>query len=528
MDGTWNNALGIRGFALEDLTIEGNTRLANPSLNIGLGGTFHIGEKEVSLAAILPATPNITTLAFRGKVNSIGIYDYLLCANKLIETAAKLANRKPIQIPLEKLSIPNIRMENVDINIAPAGGSSELGIEDGLGFKGQLYINKRKLSETSLRVSDGGVFIKQNIARIKLGSLSLTSADGEKGPFLDMALTSDLKKNHFNLSGKANLLGLSRTLEIQISRDGYYFAFTDKVFDLFKAHVQALMKMDLKNPDFFVYGEFEGNLREKLNGFIRGDLKNRLGRIKEKLGPAKEEADRRLKDAEDKVRRTRDKVRGLDRKIRHEEKRMERKLRGPNRKLDSALRKVRDRKGRERSAYRKYKNARRVKKAFYRAKYTAAKTSRKAAEKVLHAAKRVVNRIAKKFHPKIIALKTARAAANGALTVAEKFLQGIRKSNDHLLSAVNKINLLKPADILTNPALFNIDKVSFEGDLGELKHIKSPRLDIKYTFMGKEHGLKLQVDLSKPASVAREMGKKILKNVQAKLMKNVKGRLLGL
>lgn len=516
MNGTWNNALGIKGFAMEDIVLSGETALAKANLSIGMGGTFYIGSKKVELAAILPATPNVSSLAFKASLNSIGLKDILDMTSKMME---KATGKK---IPMGKVPVGNIEFRNLAVSFAPAGGSETVGIEEGISFQGALYINNKLISDTYFKSSTEGIFIKQNIAAFKLGPLEVTGGPGmeKQGPLIDLALTSDLAQNHMIFSGGVKLFGVLAAVTFEFQEKEVFLKGQLKLFKLYEAKIEGSMNLDPKNLNFYAKIELESNFAEEMNKLVNTHLKDKMEEINKKLEKKKNDATAKINHAQDKLDQEKDKVRKLNDQIKDAEEDMRKKMEPLNHALSKAIENLNHLKEKEKKTWEEYKKAKKIKKPKEWAEHAAVKTKRVAAQKVMEAAQKSANFMMVKLNPKVVGLKTAKNTALLALTAAEKYLEVVKVAQRETLEAFQAVNdgIVKGADFITSGGLFNLNKASFEGEIGKMAGGAEIEVQADFVFLKKHYNKKFKASIKDPVKMAKDLAKKIFEDIKDKIL----------
>ncbi|MFC1744729.1 tectonin domain-containing protein [Candidatus Riflebacteria bacterium] len=262
MEGMWENPFNITGLSVGDVTLKAKIVLSTMSPAFGMGGTIHLGSKEVSLAAVIPVSQNVSSAAFKGSINEIGFQDLIL-----------LAAAMDSFVKSDKLPIKNIGLRNVSVSIA-AVADDDLGIDQGVTVKGDLDLVAKKLAFVNVNVSkESGIIAMGSVKNLKLGPLSLTG-DGmdrkkgtkDDGAVVDIAL--NLLDQHFFIHGKGKILGIVRELKVLVEKLGMGFKFTDKIFNLYQADVEVKGALDVSKPEFYVKAQLKTDFFGALENLV--------------------------------------------------------------------------------------------------------------------------------------------------------------------------------------------------------------------------------------------------------------------
>ena len=134
VDQPWRDAFGIHGMNMSNVLLEIRyERQQNgiPSTLIGLAGDLQFGRQLVSVTGGLQSRAGLTTAFLKGSINSLHRDDLVQLVN---------AMSKPGQPQIDAQVLPSFEIRDAAFTFAPSGGSDLLGIESGVGVKGELII----------------------------------------------------------------------------------------------------------------------------------------------------------------------------------------------------------------------------------------------------------------------------------------------------------------------------------------------------------------------------------------------------
>lgn len=232
-----NNAFGVTGFDINEVTLlldidtvkspvpSGGANTADPTaavptFGLGLSASMDIGDKEVMIAgkvelSMLTGTP--LRVAVRGELSSLSTTDLLEFANQI----SGLDSLTP-----DSSHLPEIEFRDVMINIAPMGGDEELGIEDGIGLRGELYLNGNLLGRVDGLIDRTGITPKIQLSgwttEINLGALHVSEVD------IDISMTQSID-DYFQVKGAVEFMGVSHAVDIDISATRMYYSIATEV-----------------------------------------------------------------------------------------------------------------------------------------------------------------------------------------------------------------------------------------------------------------------------------------------------------
>jgi hypothetical protein len=198
----WRNALGIQGLELHSAALElrsENTGSGPPRMLVGVKGDMKLAAKLVSVAGGMTTRQGVPSVFFRGSVNSLTRDDLVAIANDLAS-----AVHGGVDVRVVGVVLPDFDLREVEVLYAPAGGSEELGVPNGVGLKGQLYLFGSRAAEVDALVDVSSrrprTSVKATVSEFQLGPIQLHEAK------LDLLLAASTD-SYFRASGGCDLLG---------------------------------------------------------------------------------------------------------------------------------------------------------------------------------------------------------------------------------------------------------------------------------------------------------------------------------
>ncbi len=231
-----DNAFGVTGLDLDEvkLLISLNTAKAPepgsaanqavptevPSVSVGVLADMDLNGRHVSIAgkvdfSLAAGTP--IKVALRGELESLSSTDLMNFAKRLTGLGA---------VSTDPEKSPAFEIRNVVLNIAPLGGDVELGIEDGIGIKGALYIKGSLAGQVDGSIDRTGLVpvIRLNAwtRAFELGALAVSDVT------IDV-LMSESTDDHFIVKGRVELFGASHDVDIHLTPRRMYYHITTEV-----------------------------------------------------------------------------------------------------------------------------------------------------------------------------------------------------------------------------------------------------------------------------------------------------------
>ncbi|MGQ0636734.1 MAG: hypothetical protein ACT4QC_19155 [Planctomycetaceae bacterium] len=198
----WRNALGIQGLELHSANLELKSETggsAPPRMLVGVQADLKLASKLVGVAGGVTTRKGVPSVFLRGSINSLTRDDLVAMANDLA-----IASQGGVDARVVGTALPDFDLRDVTILYAPAGGSEELGVPNGVGIKGQLYLFDKRAAEVDALVDVSSrrprTSVKALVGEFQVGPITLYETK------LDLLLAASTE-SHFRASGGCDLLG---------------------------------------------------------------------------------------------------------------------------------------------------------------------------------------------------------------------------------------------------------------------------------------------------------------------------------
>lgn len=465
MEGTWNSPLGIEGVDLTSGTLVMSFDPATQAVGFGLGGDMQIGNKQLSLAGKVEL--NVVTGApvramFEGELDSLTDDDLVAFVNGVSSAADRQL--------LSTDALPDFELRNLRLTIAPLGGDADLGIEDGLGLAGELYVSGTLVGFVDGQVDafsdEPSLSLEAWADELQLGELSLDD------PTADISVdTASPEDAHFIISGVAELFGSVTTVDVNLSPEQMYFSVAQTVHGLYDAYFEYRSPI-ANDPVWTFTAEVTNEMGAGVETTIAGEI-NEMGEAAlaavNSAQAGVEVAQRHVDDLNDDLRRALDDAQREYDAVNNDLAKAKAAVTAAERYVSSWSRTVNSRHNAWRRAISATNRAAWWRKPYYKsveagkyASYRAAQAQRSAASVALSAARStlgVVQRsagwaldaVGPEAHPNVLRIKASLATANVALSAARGVLATAEDAAD--VAAVYQFDTLM------------IDRVYFQGVL---------------------------------------------------------------
>lgn len=509
-----NDAFGITGLDLNEVTLlldidtvkkpatgadapaPSDPTAAIPTIGIGVSASISVGEKDVMIAGkvelnSLTGTP--MKVALRGELSSLSTNDLLRFANRM----SGLGDLVP-----DSSNLPNLEFRDVVVNIAPLGGDAELGIEDGIGLEGELYLDGNLIGRVDGLIDRTGITPKVQLSawmdEINLGELSVSEVE------VDISMTQSIH-DRFKIKGRVEVFGASHSVDVNITARRMYYSIATEVDGLGMVDY-TFEASTLGVPHWTFRAVVRNDLSKTLEGSVATSVSDWADEAHEDFGKALAMLDR-AQASLDSVERERD---AAIAEAQREFDEFEGDLATAQRAVDSLRSRVSSLTSSERSARSRWLAAKRstqaakwynypARKATEVARYTAYRSvqasrlavqgSLTAASAVLegvrHAAGWALDAAGPEAHPDVILLTAELAVKRAALEVAEvavKVAEGVSTGAADVVAFVAE----------HHDDLFMIDEIRFDGTLSAALLDSSFDLEVDFRFLNKERTLDIE------------------------------------
>ncbi|MEZ6141930.1 MAG: hypothetical protein R3B84_15265 [Zavarzinella sp.] len=505
----WNNAFGLQGFNItaanlglsvvkktvtttndQDVT-QTETRF---QIAIDFSAEMQVAGKTINVAGKFANNDGKFDLAFRGELSSVSSHELVAVVNHLIRMKNPLAPSIPADM------LPNIELRNFAINYSPTMGSdSTLGIEAGIGAKGELYLNGKYLGSADILIDFRGASfqIKADVPLLDLGIVKVQNV------VVDVLIAPRLD-SHFLIKGQANLLGSTHMVNINVSRTNMSFQITSQIPGLGMADFK-FQSPTSSSPDW----KFEATLRNDLGTRITEGVRQLANSANAEF----EKAKRDLTNAQNEVNRLNNEISAARAQAKKEYDAFMGEVTKLQNSLNSAQNEVNRLLPGVNSAYTNWQNAikrtnsapwweyaiRKSEEGVAWASYTGQKALYNTATWALNVAKNELNNFRKTagwivenggidLNPKVASLLAARELATAGLNAANGIVSGFQTATNATLGAIANS--------------FVIKQVKFSGSLTPNQDLNlTLKLDYQIGGQNKSFQTSARVNLNQMASV---------------------------
>ncbi len=469
---------------------------AVPTIGIGVSARMTLGQKDVMIAgkvelSQLTGTP--LKVALRGELSSLSTDDLLQFANRISGLDSLAADSS---------NLPDMEFRNLVVNIAPLGGDAELGIEDGIGISGELYLNGDLLGRVDGLIDRTGVTPKIELSgwidEIDLGDLHVSEVE------IDIVMTQSIH-DRFIVKGSVELWGVSHLVDINITARRMYYRIATEVDGLGMVDY-AFEASTLGIPQWSFTAIVRNDLSNTLEGSVAAGLNNWTEEARKDFDRAQanlDAAQAALKSVElERTAAIAEAQREFD-EVESDLATAQRAVDGLRSKLSGLYSAERKAKSKWQAAVRARKSAkwyqyagRRATEAARYVAYKSVQGSRLATQGTLAAASGVLDGVRNaagwvldaagpEAHPKVVALTAELAIKRAALHVAEA---AVEVAEDISTGAVDVLAFVAEH----HDDLFMIDEIRFEGTLSALLIESSFDLEIDFRFLNKANTLNIE------------------------------------
>ena len=497
--GKWHNAFGIKGFILDEFVLEGEIDVEKEEPDFGFAAKFEIGSRKIRIAAKvpLPFPEDMSEVAFQAKINKLTLKD-IVDYTFFLQREAAMAVGLPVDKIEKILHLKEIELKPVVMSFA-AMPDLHLGIKQGITASGRFFVFGKDLCDIDLHINlKDGIIGKARINPIKLGPFTVKGRGKDKGPRLDLAVTTSDTRLH--LSGeidffKSTGVGILFNLGRKINAEFEVKLFGDDLDIKLEGPPDVL-----KNP---MHGQFaiRAIFREKILNHLE-DL------ISAHVKAAGKSIDDGLSRAQQTLQHWQKKVNSLDDQIHQREVYVRRNRNNMIRKIDDAENRVNSLQGIINQRFNERNHLPWWKKIFEWPVLTVEigglEAAKAVADGVLEVIKRVTKIIPIDADPVIIGLKFLRATAGALIVAAEKVLKMSKTVCDtfaHVLEDILSFHIeVIEIDASRLTAGMLIGKSALPPDLG---------IKVLAKYRGKPHMVNFNFDFGHPIASSFSLGKAI-------------------
>ena len=510
-----NDAFGVTGLDLHEVVLlldvdtvkaptQASTQSADPlaavpTVGLGVSATMTIGDRDVMIAGKVElnmATGTPMRVALRGELSYLSSNDLLSFANQMSGLSS---------LEVDSSNLPEIEFRNLMVNIAPMGGDADLGIEDGIGIRGELYLNGKLLGKVDGLLDRTGVLPKFRLsawtAEIDLGELHVSEVE------IDVLMAQSVE-DYFIVKGSVEVFGASHSVDINIGARYMHYQITTEVDGLGMVDYR-FEASSLGIPYWTFTAVARNDLSHTLEEKVAYDVREWADEASEDFDKAQAAVDRAQRELKSVADERDDAIREAQEdfdEIKSNIKRAEDAVNSLARRVSSLRRSESSAKSSWLSAIRSRKAAkwynyaqRRATEIARYARYRGIQVTRVAAQGSLtaasgvltgvrHAAGWALDAAGPEAHPNVIRLSAELAIKTAALEVAEVALniaEGATTGAAEVVAFVAE----------RHDDLFMIDEIRFEGTLSAAIIDSSFDLEVSYRFLNQEKTLDIEAGI---------------------------------
>ena len=283
MEGMWKDPLGIKGLEIGNVALEaGFTYAAGIPTSFGFIGEMVLSAdaspNKIKLGGKIGADPR--KIAVIGAIQTLSLKEVVYLAGKMV-AKAKIKGLSGPEFQKGLNNLPPMGFKNVELKFAPYGAKiGELRIERGLTIKGDVEV-VNKTGSIHLNVDDSGILARGYMSEFTLGPLKVTGpgpdftkGSGDDGPIMDLLLK--FVDQHLFIGATVSIFDVQAHTDIRMSKDKISFKTSAKIYDVFRAEIEAESRGDIRNPDFYL----KAQVKDDLGSFLYKHVKKHLDKIK--------------------------------------------------------------------------------------------------------------------------------------------------------------------------------------------------------------------------------------------------------
>ncbi|MDZ4779053.1 MAG: hypothetical protein SGJ19_02230 [Planctomycetia bacterium] len=257
-----------------------------PRLQIGVQGDLKVANKRIGLAGGMAARKGPPSVFLKGSIDSLNRDDLVAMANDLAGAA-----HGGVESPVAAVLLPDFDLRQVTVNFAPAGGSEELGVESGVGLRGQLYLFDRRAAEVDGLVDVSSrtpkATVKATVAEFQLGPLTLHETE------LDILLAASAD-SHFLARGGCDLLGNRVAALANLSAQRSEVTMSGRIANAFDADVSVTS--DVRNAEWMFSAGLKNDFHRTFQSRVSDDILAWAGQAEQDFAKANADLEQAQRD----------------------------------------------------------------------------------------------------------------------------------------------------------------------------------------------------------------------------------------
>jgi hypothetical protein len=285
MKNWWYNPFGINGLkigpavALQLGINYAQFAASGTPSTFGLAGGLAIGNTVMDMAVNISTNPMEEILY--GSLKELNL-------KEVVEFATDTVG---LHIPED--SVPDfLDIKNLQFYIAPAGGSiGTIRYEKGMSFACDIVFMGKEF-QFYTRISENGIEGAGKLEAIEIGPLKIS---GEVGDDISCGLSLTPSEQSFSLDGAISFLGYKKGAYIDVSRKGINFKFEENFFDLLKFQIEGKSSGSISDPSSLDF-ELSADMQNDITGFLKDKVSNQINKA---LSAATEDIDTAKKRVEE-------------------------------------------------------------------------------------------------------------------------------------------------------------------------------------------------------------------------------------
>ncbi|MCI5144712.1 MAG: hypothetical protein D3923_04115, partial [Candidatus Electrothrix sp. AR3] len=287
MKNYWRNPFGIDGLKIGPavamqlgINYAQFAASGTPS-TFGLAGGLAIGDTIMDMAVNISTNPMDEILS--GSLEELDLKEIVVFT----------ADTVGLDIPDD--DIPDfLDIKNLQFYVAPAGGSiGTITYEKGMSFAcDMVFIGKEFQFYT--RISDNGIEGAGKLDKIEIGPLKVS---GENGDDVSLGLALTPSDQSFSLDGAISFLGSQKGAFVDVSTKGIEFRFEENFFNLLKFQMEGKSSGSISKPSSLDF-QLSADMQNDITSFLKDDVSKKIHDALDVATEGIDAAQKKVDDAE--------------------------------------------------------------------------------------------------------------------------------------------------------------------------------------------------------------------------------------
>ena len=271
----WQQPFGVPWLVLKGVVLQ-LAITPTGSIQPGFAAKMIVGEKDIDVAIAVAISPAGVPTNFMAKGESkagLALSDVAKLQQQMAEAraaAAQAAGQPALAMPAVDLdALPDVAFRNIALQFAPKA-FPELGVERGMAIKGRMYLQLSPdggltdFAGVDVSVGEDGFWARGDLGAFQLGPLRWEDAK------LDLTATREAR--YFMVKGEAELFGALQAIDVNLTRQGFWFKSQSNLFNLFTADLSCESVFDLRKPSFKVDGVVRNDFGEVVGPMLQDGI----------------------------------------------------------------------------------------------------------------------------------------------------------------------------------------------------------------------------------------------------------------